>query len=386
MAAARPGKVRIDLLVFDVDGVLTDGTMLMDAEGHEWKQLRYRDLDAVTAATAAGLKVAFLSGETGPLLARIAERFGIQLFSSGAKDKGRGLTALAHDAGVPMSRVCYVGDSDRDAPALALAGLGSRRATPRHSRERPPTACCELLVEKVSRSKSSKGSRVGDAYESKARPPARRSCGPAAIVDSVRQHGSSGFCAQRRGVLSGDCIVCDEPDGVRDLCGDVAAAGCVLAAGGLDRSTLVRTHRGRDGLHRCGRKNASTAPAALLAHPGIGEHSCDCSRCACVPGTRNQGFPPGKPCSYRGLGRVRIRPSRPGPPSPMYPRQGRRLHLAGRQVQYLPLCLRRISERRVPRCLIGTCDARPCRIHVVSQYRRNVRGYRECAGGDIFQP
>lgn len=124
MAAARPGKVRIDLLVFDVDGVLTDGTMLMDADGHEWKRLRYRDLDAVTAATAAGLKVAFLSGETGPLLARIAERFGIRLLSSGAKDKVRGLTALAGEAGVPMSRVCYVGDSDRDAPALALAAIG----------------------------------------------------------------------------------------------------------------------------------------------------------------------------------------------------------------------------------------------------------------------
>ena len=124
MAAARPGKVRIDLLVFDVDGVLTDGTMLMDADGREWKRLRYRDLDAVTAAMASGLRVAFLSGETGPLLARIAERFGIQLYFSGAKDKVRGLTALAYDAGVPMSRVCYVGDSDRDAPALALAAIG----------------------------------------------------------------------------------------------------------------------------------------------------------------------------------------------------------------------------------------------------------------------
>ena len=131
MAAARPGK-RIELLVFDVDGVLTDGTVLIDAEGHEWKQLRYRDLDAVTAAMASGLRVAFLSGETGPLLTRIAERFGIQLLSSGAKDKVRGLTALAAEAGVPMSRVCYVGDSDRDAPALALAaiGLAPRDASP----------------------------------------------------------------------------------------------------------------------------------------------------------------------------------------------------------------------------------------------------------------
>jgi YrbI family 3-deoxy-D-manno-octulosonate 8-phosphate phosphatase len=124
MAAARPGKVRIDLLVFDVDGVLTDGTLLIDADGREWKRLRYRDLDAVTAAMASGLRVAFLSGETGPLFTRIAERFGIQLFSSGAKDKVRGLTALAQDAGVPMSRVCYVGDSDRDAPALVLAAIG----------------------------------------------------------------------------------------------------------------------------------------------------------------------------------------------------------------------------------------------------------------------
>jgi YrbI family 3-deoxy-D-manno-octulosonate 8-phosphate phosphatase len=124
MAAARPGKVRIDLLVFDVDGVLTDGTMQIDADGREWKRLRYRDLDAVTAAMSSGLRVALLSGETGPLLTRIADRFGIQLLSAGAKDKVRGLTALAEESGIPMSRVCYVGDSDRDAPALALAAIG----------------------------------------------------------------------------------------------------------------------------------------------------------------------------------------------------------------------------------------------------------------------
>ena len=124
MAAARPGKVAIDLVVFDVDGVLTDGTFLIDADGREWKRLRYRDLDAVSAAMAGGLRIAFLSGESGPLLARIAQRFGVHLFSPGAKDKARGLTALAQDSGIPMSRVCYVGDSDRDAPALALAAIG----------------------------------------------------------------------------------------------------------------------------------------------------------------------------------------------------------------------------------------------------------------------
>ena len=136
MAAGRSGRrarpdgrvghaaANIDLVVFDIDGVLTDGSFLMSADGQEWKRLVYRDLDALTRAQAAGILVALLTAEHGPMVDRIAARLSVRRVVQGAKDKLEGLQAIAADAGVPLSRICFVGDADRDAPALRAVGLG----------------------------------------------------------------------------------------------------------------------------------------------------------------------------------------------------------------------------------------------------------------------
>jgi 3-deoxy-D-manno-octulosonate 8-phosphate phosphatase (KDO 8-P phosphatase) len=118
------GAKRIRLLVLDVDGVITDGTILLLASGDEVRSVHFHDLDAVARARQHGLHVAIVSGENSPAGHRVAARFGIHEAVWGAKDKLAALGDLTSRLGVDLYETCYVGDADRDAPALNAAGIG----------------------------------------------------------------------------------------------------------------------------------------------------------------------------------------------------------------------------------------------------------------------
>ena len=118
------GPLPVRLLVLDVDGVITDGTVLLLASGEEVRSIHFHDLDAVARVRRNGLDVAILSGENSAASHRVAERFGIGEAVWGAKDKLAALQELTNRLGVALSETCYVGDADRDAPALQTAGLG----------------------------------------------------------------------------------------------------------------------------------------------------------------------------------------------------------------------------------------------------------------------
>lgn len=115
---------RIRLLVLDVDGVITDGTVMLLPSGDEIRSLHFRDLDAVTKVRQYDVIVAILSGEDTASSHRVAERFRITEAVWGAKDKLTGLRALVDRLGIPLTETCYVADADRDAPALAAAAVG----------------------------------------------------------------------------------------------------------------------------------------------------------------------------------------------------------------------------------------------------------------------
>jgi 3-deoxy-D-manno-octulosonate 8-phosphate phosphatase (KDO 8-P phosphatase) len=116
--------VHIRLIVLDVDGVLTDGTVLLLPNGDEARSVHFHDLDAVAAAIGHGISIAVLSGEESPAVQRVAQRFGISEAIWGAKDKLAGLRELTNRLGIAMEETCYVGDADRDGPALEAAGIG----------------------------------------------------------------------------------------------------------------------------------------------------------------------------------------------------------------------------------------------------------------------
>jgi D-sedoheptulose 7-phosphate isomerase len=75
------------------------------------------------AARHSGLVLALVTGEDTELVDRIAKRFGVDHVMRGAKDKVAALDSLSKELGVALEHFCYVGDSDRDAPAFSRVGL-----------------------------------------------------------------------------------------------------------------------------------------------------------------------------------------------------------------------------------------------------------------------
>ena len=122
------------LLALDVDGVLTDGSVTITRSGEESKGIAFRDLDALARARRAGLRIALVTGEEGPLVMAIAAKAGAEFVLPAAKDKVAALEALSANAAVPLSRICFLGDADRDAMAFPMVGMslcpadGSRAA------------------------------------------------------------------------------------------------------------------------------------------------------------------------------------------------------------------------------------------------------------------
>jgi D-sedoheptulose 7-phosphate isomerase len=114
----------IKILALDIDGVLTDGTATLSESGAEEKRVCLQDLDAITLAKRSGLTVVLVTGENTPAVNTIARRFGVEQVVAGAKDKLSAIEKLSSQLGAPLGAFCYVGDGDRDAPALSRVGLG----------------------------------------------------------------------------------------------------------------------------------------------------------------------------------------------------------------------------------------------------------------------
>jgi len=112
------------LILIDVDGVLTDGRVTLDIHGNETKTICYRDLDAIAVGRRAGYEFVFVTGEDSEMVRVLAKRFFIKLVYAGAKDKLKAMRDISKEFNIPLSGLLYIGDSDRDAPALEAVGLG----------------------------------------------------------------------------------------------------------------------------------------------------------------------------------------------------------------------------------------------------------------------
>jgi 3-deoxy-D-manno-octulosonate 8-phosphate phosphatase (KDO 8-P phosphatase) len=113
----------IRMIVMDVDGVLTDGRMILSERGDELKAFHAHDGVGLALARRAGLKTAMITGETSPIAKARGTKLGVDAVVLGARRKGESLEALlaAHD--LPAEAAAYVGDDLLDLPALERAGL-----------------------------------------------------------------------------------------------------------------------------------------------------------------------------------------------------------------------------------------------------------------------
>jgi len=112
----------IELLVFDVDGVLTDGSVILDDRGVELKRFHVRDGFAIKAAMSLGLKVGILTGRSTQAVTLRMTELGVKLFMQGVLDKAVGFETLCQRAGVLPENAAYLGDDLIDLPAMNRCG------------------------------------------------------------------------------------------------------------------------------------------------------------------------------------------------------------------------------------------------------------------------
>jgi 3-deoxy-D-manno-octulosonate 8-phosphate phosphatase (KDO 8-P phosphatase) len=118
----------IKLLLFDVDGVLTDGKILLHADGTESKQFDIKDGTAIVWAQRAGLLVGFLSARTSASTAQRAAQLGVAIVYQGVANKLEAYEQILADHGLTSAEVAYMGDDVLDLPVLARVALAAAPA------------------------------------------------------------------------------------------------------------------------------------------------------------------------------------------------------------------------------------------------------------------
>jgi len=113
----------LQAIAFDVDGVLTDGTLLWSGTGEESKRFSFADIMGVSLLRRLGVRMALISGEPSPLVDRYAEKMRIPFVAKGTRDKASALREFAAKFDVALERTCFFGDDVNDLAAMEIAGF-----------------------------------------------------------------------------------------------------------------------------------------------------------------------------------------------------------------------------------------------------------------------
>ena len=126
MIEERASRVR--LILFDVDGVLTDGTLLLHADGTESKVFDIKDGTGIVWAQRLGLTVGLLSARSSAATAHRAAQLGITLVHQGVASKLETYEQIVRAMKLDDGEIAYMGDDILDLPVLARVGLAAAPA------------------------------------------------------------------------------------------------------------------------------------------------------------------------------------------------------------------------------------------------------------------
>jgi 3-deoxy-D-manno-octulosonate 8-phosphate phosphatase (KDO 8-P phosphatase) len=121
----RERAAAVRLMVFDVDGVLTDGSLYYGEHGEMFKRFHALDGHGLRLLAEGGIGVALVTGRSGPIVDRRAAELGIAEVMQGVRDKGAALTALAQRHAITLEQTGYMGDDIIDLPAMQRAGFAA---------------------------------------------------------------------------------------------------------------------------------------------------------------------------------------------------------------------------------------------------------------------
>lgn len=149
----------IKIVLFDVDGVLTDGRLYFDGEGNEYKAFHVRDGHGLKSLMRSGVEVGIISGRNSPAVARRMAELGITHVYQGCSDKCSVFDALLERLALRATQTAYVGDDIPDLSVmgrahLAIAVADAHPLVARHAHWRTPSAggrgaardVCELVM------------------------------------------------------------------------------------------------------------------------------------------------------------------------------------------------------------------------------------------------
>jgi 3-deoxy-D-manno-octulosonate 8-phosphate phosphatase (KDO 8-P phosphatase) len=113
----------IRLLILDVDGVLTDGSLYYSAGGEEMKVFHVRDGQGIKLVQKAGIEVAVISGRNSPAVSSRCRELGIRKVAQGVEDKLSVFNAFRTELELPSSACACIGDDLPDISIMEEAGL-----------------------------------------------------------------------------------------------------------------------------------------------------------------------------------------------------------------------------------------------------------------------
>lgn len=119
---ARAAHIR--MLVFDVDGVLTDGTIFIGDGGEEYKAFYSRDGLGIKLLQSTEVELGIITGRTSQVVIHRMEGLGIRHVYQGQKEKLPVFEQLCREMALEPAQVAYVGDDLIDLPVILRSGLG----------------------------------------------------------------------------------------------------------------------------------------------------------------------------------------------------------------------------------------------------------------------
>ena len=151
---------KIKLVVFDVDGVLTDGSLIVGDDGEEYKAFYSKDGLGMKMLQQTGVKIAVITARTSKVVIHRMENLGIKHIYQGQLEKLPAFEKILTELNLSNEQAAYVGDDVIDLPVMLKAGLSiavndshplviqhSYWQTPRNGGRGAARDVCELIME-----------------------------------------------------------------------------------------------------------------------------------------------------------------------------------------------------------------------------------------------
>ena len=160
MQDIREKAASIRLIVFDVDGVLTDGSLYIGDDGQEYKAFNSKDGHGMVMLQHSGVEIAIITGRTSEVVRIRMASLGIERVYQGKREKLPAYEELKRISGYSDEQIAYVGDDVVDLPVMRRVGLAiavqdAHPLVRAHSHWQTPSAggrgaardVCEMLME-----------------------------------------------------------------------------------------------------------------------------------------------------------------------------------------------------------------------------------------------